>query len=151
MKKFNFRLERILQLKEHTEKEKQKVLALATHKVLTQESKLHQIDWTRQQIQKDQIEHLTGAIDSGRLSIYSRYYLRLKKDELTGIAMLRALRKTQDEKRQELIEATRQKKIFEILKERRKARYYKELELSIQKEQDELASRIIQYKKRPPK
>lgn len=151
MKKFNFRLERILELKEHTEKEKQKILALATHKVLAQEGELHHIDRTRRQIQKNQLKHLTGAIDSGRLTIYSRYYLRLKKDEVTGMAMLKALRKTQDEKRLELIEATRQKKIYEILKERRIARYYKELELSIQKEQDELASRMIQHKKRLPK
>lgn len=151
MKKFRFRLERILQLKAHKEKDKQKNLALSSQKVFNQEEKLQDINTDRIETQTEQNKYLVGLLDSTRLSIYSRYYVRLKKSELAGKEILIAFKKEQDDKRSELVEATRDKKIYEKLKERQHDKYYEDLEREWQKEQDELASQIDQYKKRLPK
>lgn len=150
MKKFKFRLEKILQLKSHNEKEKQKFLAEASQRVYSQEDQLENIQITRQENQKDQRKYMTGILSKHLLSNYSRFYLKLKKDELTGIEMLKALEKEREVKRGELVEATRAKKIYEKVKERAHEKYYQELERTLQKEQDEISSQMFQYKKRLP-
>jgi len=147
MKKFRFRLEPLLKLKAHREKEKQKIHALALHKVIEQEHGLESISHDRLGHQVQLREYLQGALDIGRLSAFSRYFVKLKKDELTGREMLRAFRKEAEKKRGELIEATRQRKIYEKLKERRHEQYIKNYLLTEQKEQDEIASNTQQHKK----
>jgi flagellar FliJ protein len=147
MKKFKFRLEKILQLKAHIEQEKQKVLSLATQKVINQEKALGEIGHSRIQAQQEQRSFLTGHINTGMMSIFSRYYLKLKKNELAGREMLGALRKEQEAKRQELVKATRAKKIYEKLKDRKQEEFNSEYQLQLLKEQDEIASMMLQYEK----
>jgi len=149
MKKFKFRLERMLQLKDHKEKEKQKILAEATQKVVSQESYLESIGQKRLNTQVEQRKFLTGKLNMPAMSMFSRFYLGLKKNEISGREMLRAYRMDQAKKRQELIHATKEKKIYEKLKERKYTEYYKDLELQQQKEQDELASQMMLHKKNP--
>ncbi|MFH2037251.1 MAG: flagellar FliJ family protein [Candidatus Zixiibacteriota bacterium] len=150
MKKFQFRLERVLQLKLHNEKEKQKKLAEAAQKVFNQQEKLAGLVTDRHINQKEQRQCLLGKIDRSLMSNYSRYYLHLKKEEMMGTEMLNALKRAQEKKRLDLIEATREKKSYEKLKERKKEKYHKEAELNLQKEQDEIASQMLLHKKRLP-
>jgi flagellar protein FliJ len=147
MKKFNFRLEKLLQLKAHIEKEKQKILSQATQKVVDQEGALSEIGSSRKNVQQEQRSFLLGSINTNMMSIFSRYYLKLKKNELVGREMLGALRKDQEAKRQELVKATRTKKIYEKLKERKQAEFNSEYQRQLQKEQDEIASLMLQYEK----
>jgi len=147
MKKFRFRLEKMLQLKGHVEKEKQKILGQATQKVMDQEKALEEINWRRRNLHDAQRQILLGRINSQALSAYSRYYLRLRKDELSGNELLKVYRSDQAKKRDELVEATKQKKIYEKLKEHKKEAYYKEYSRLTQKAQDELASQMLQHKK----
>jgi len=147
MKKFNFRLEKLLQLKAHIEKEKQKVLSQVTQKVFNQERALGNIDSSRKNIQGEQRSFLTGAVNTSMMSAYSRYYLKLKKNELLGREMLGALRIEQEDKRQDLVKATRVKKIYEKLKERKQEEFSSEYKKQLQKEQDEIASLMLQHKK----
>lgn len=150
MKKFRFRLERILQLKLHKEKDKQKNLAEAAQKVFNQEDKLIGINVNRRDNQEKQRDYLIGNIDRSLMSNFSRYYLRLKTDEMMGTEILKALKLKQEEKRLELVEATKEKKSYEKLKERKKEKHQVETEMLLQKEQDELASQMIEHKKRLP-
>ena len=147
MKKFKFRLEPLLRLKEHNEKEKQKTFGLAAHKVARQEDVLHQLSRDRVETQLGQRGHLSGRIDTGRLLIYSRYLGKLKKNELTGREILKAFITDRERKRDELIEATKQKKIFEKLKERRRLAFLHGVEMLTQKEQDDIAAKLFLAKK----
>lgn len=147
MKKFRFRLERMLQLKAHREKEKQKLLGAATQKVVNQETALELIGENRRVAQSRQRPHLQGRINTSMMTMYSRYYLQLKKDDLAGHELLNAFEKEREDKRQDLVEATKEKKIYEKLKERRLEAYYKEYKLASQKEQDEVASQMLTHKK----
>jgi len=147
MKKFSYRLEPLLRLREHEEKEKQKELALAQKKVLDQESEIQDIVDNRLSTQSEQRSYMKGRINTLLLTQYSRYYTRLKKEELKGYEILKIHKEDRQKRQNELIEATKKKKIYEKLKERRQEKYYAELKLLEQKEQDEIASMMIQHKK----
>jgi flagellar protein FliJ len=150
MKKFKFRLEPLLQIKAHIEREKQKHLALAARKVVDQETYLHELNRDRQAAQNEQRGYLSGTLNPNLLLNYSRYFLKLKKNELTGSEILKAFRIEREKKRRDLIEATKEKKIYEKLKEHKKDNYQKEMETIIQKEQDDIASKMILRKKKLP-
>ncbi len=150
MKKFKFRLEPLLQIKAHIEREKQKHLALAARKVVDQETYLYELNRDRQAAQNEQRGHLSGALKPNLLLNYSRYFLKLKKNELTGFEILKAYRTEREKRRQDLLEATKQKKIYEKLKEHKKDNYQKEIETLIQKEQDDIASKMFHRKKKLP-
>lgn len=147
MKKFKFRLEPLLKLKEYREKEEQKVHATALQKVFSQEDNLVNINFTRVNNQKSLRNFLYGDLDLSRLSGYSRYFTKLKKDEFIGREMLKVLKKDSEEKRLKLLEATKHRKIYEKLKEKHLDKYTFELEQAIQKEQDEIAIQIARQKK----
>lgn len=143
MKKFKFRLEPLLRLKEHQEKDKQKSLAFAAQKVFAQEEHLRQIVHKRFETQESQRESLTGHLNPGHLLICSRYLGKLKMNELTGREILKAFIVDRERKRLELVEATKQKKIFEKLKERRRNNYMADNERIMQKEQDDIAAKLF--------
>jgi len=147
MKKFKFRLEPLLKLKAYREKENQKVHAAAHQKVLTQENKLVAINSERGTNQKELLDYLHGRLNLPKLTGYSRYFLKLRKDELTGWAMLKVLSKDAEEKRLRLLEATCQRKIFEKLKEHHRDNHRKESDLLDQKEQDEIGTQMFDQKK----
>lgn len=147
MKKFRFRLEPLLKLKAYKEKEEQKVHAAALQKVYNQEDSLVNINTDRTNNQISLRNFLSGCLDLSRLSGYSRYFMKLKKDEYVGGEMLKVLQKDTEEKRHKLLEATKHRKIYEKLKEKHLEKYSSELELAIQKEQDEIGLQIARQKK----
>jgi len=150
MKKFRFRLDPILRLKEHEEKERQKAHAAALGQVTAQDEKLQLIQADRGGKQENLRNRLEGPLNIQNLTAYNRYFVKLNRDELTGREMLRAFKKNAEEKRQHLIEATRQRRKYEKLRERYRERHDRESNLLEQKEQDEIAAQITQYKKRLP-
>jgi len=120
---------------------------MAVRKVVDQESELKALDNIRTDTQNNQRRRLSGGLDIPMMSSYSRYYLLLKKKELGGLELLKAYKKDQEEKRRELVEAAREKKTFEKLKENKFDSYRKDVELNLQKEQDEIASQMLAYSK----
>ena len=147
MKKFKYRLEPLLKLKAYREKEEQKVHAAALQKVYSQENSLVNINSDRSDNQKRLRNVQSGKLDLSLLSSYSRYFVKLKKDEFIGREMLKVFKKDTEEKRLKLLEATKQRKIYDKLKEKHHENYTHELEQLIQKEQDEIAVQITRQKK----
>ncbi len=147
MKKFKYRLEQLLKLKAYREKEEQKVHAAALKKVYVQENSLVNINSDRTDNQKSLRNFQLGNLDLSLLSGYSRYFVKLKKDEFIGREMLKVFKKDTEEKRLKLLEATKQRKIYDKLKEKHHEKYTHELEQVTQKEQDEIAVQITRQKK----
>ncbi len=147
MKKFKYRLEPLLKLKAYREKEEQKVHAAALQKVYSQENSLVNINSDCTNNQKSLRKIQLGNLDLSLLSGYSRYFVKLKKDEFIGREMLKVFKKDTEEKRLKLLEATKQRKIYDKLKEKHHEKYTHELEQVIQKEQDEIAAQITRQKK----
>ncbi|MDD3731967.1 MAG: flagellar export protein FliJ [candidate division Zixibacteria bacterium] len=148
MKKFKYRLETLLKVKTQIEKEKQREHAEALRKTYEQKELLNKIDRRRQDNLERQRHSLQGAISVVDMLLYTRYLLKLKKETMAGNELLRGLQRTAEGKRQALVKASREKKIYEKLKERQQIKYNERVEKSEKKELDEIATNNYCYKHR---
>ena len=148
MKKFEFRLEPLLKVRSHVEKEKQKAHAAAQMSVQNQKAHLSEVESGRQKTIAHQRQVQKKRLSLAELLVCSRYLVKLKKDTMAGNKLLGALEKDAEEKRQELVEASRARKIFEKLKERQQEKYYKEAGAMEAKESDEVANTTFIRSKR---
>ena len=147
MKKFKYRLETLLKVKEHIERQKQKDLAASTQKVYEQKKALNIIENKHSTaLEKKRKSHIGNIVVSDML-IYSRYFLKLKKDNIAGLELLRVLSRAQEEKRRDLLEASKDKKIYEKLKDRDLEQFNKEVEEILRKESDETGLNSFRLKK----
>lgn len=140
MKKFKYRLESLLGIKKHIEKEKQKAHAYAMNQVQEQLDALDSIDLTRANTLIDQRSVMSGRISLARALVYSRYIMKLKKDRLTGDGLLSAYEEAAEKKRIELVEASRERQTYDKLKDKLKERYLKEMVHEERKQSDEIAT-----------
>jgi flagellar FliJ protein len=143
MPRFKFRFEKILAYRGHQEKQKQRELAKVRALEQEQSDRILGISEDRIATQKQEKNFLTGKLDPLRLTGYSRYYLKLKQMEITGREVLQQIAAEVEKKRQALVEATKQKKIYEKLKERYRERHDREYNLALQKENDEIGQQIF--------
>ena len=79
--------------------------------------------------------------------ICSRYLVKLKRERMAGVELLHALEKGAEQKRQELVIAARDRKTFELLREKQKLRHHTGIEKQDQKELDEVAIGMFRRKK----
>ena len=140
MKKFKYRLQTLLNIKEHREREKQKEHASAMQKIYGQVDRLKMIEDYKQNMSNSQRYKMTSSISIAEMLVYSRYLLKLKRDRLTGKELLRVLEKNAEEKRQDLVEASKQRQIYEKLEEKQKEKYDAEVRLAMTKDSDEVAT-----------
>jgi flagellar protein FliJ len=143
MKKFRYRLEPVLKIKEHREKQRQKEHAAVLQQVMNQQARLEQIENEKQQTFEQERVHLTGSIKPQLLMSASRYLVKLKRDTLMGRELLRSLETEAERRRQRLVEAAREKKTYEKHKDKLGQRFAESLEEKEAKLLDEMA--IIRY------
>jgi flagellar FliJ protein len=146
MKKFKYRLEALLKAKEHIEKEKQKQHATALQQVHNQQQSLKRIDRYRKSTLYQQRRGMTGSMSVAEMLVYCRYILKLKRDTLAGGELLKALKETEQKKRQSLVEASKERKVYEKLKERRREQFNNDVSLQTTKENDEIALNSFRLK-----
>ena len=146
-KKFKFRLEPLLKVRAHREKECQRDLAEAVSQVQDQKTALSIIDADRESTVESQRDMLQGTIVPAHALTFSRFLLKLKKERIAGNHLLTGLEKKAEEKRKILIQATKEKKTFEKLKERQVEKHYYQLNREEQMQLDELATMAHTRKK----
>lgn len=138
MPPFKFRFEKILAYRRHREKQKQRELAEVRALEQQQGERITRILDDRVAAQKKERRLLTGKLDPSRLTGYSRYHLKLRRMEMAGREVLGQIAAEVEKKRQALMEATKQKKIYEKLKERYRERHDRKYTLALRKENDEI-------------
>jgi flagellar FliJ protein len=148
MKKFKYRLQALLRVKEHIEKERQKVHAGALQKVRRQTDELDRIDGSRQANLSAQRRQMTQHVSVAEMLIYSRYLARLKREQLASTELLNVLEGEAEEKRTELVAASRDRRVLEKLKEKQSAKHHAEIEQALTKENDEIA--LICHRRKEP-
>jgi len=146
MKKFKYRLEALLKAKEHIEKERQKQHAAALQQVNNQQQDMERIDQHRSTTLSQQRRGMTGSMSVAEMLVYCRYILKLKRDILAGGELLNALKETEQEKRQTLVKASKERKVYEKLKERRHEQFNNDVRLQTTKENDEIALNSFRLK-----
>lgn len=148
MKKFKYRLQALLRVKEHIEKERQKVHAVALLKVNRQTDELDRIDDSRQTSLSAQRNQMTLHVSVAEMLVYSRYLARLKREQLAGNELLHVLEGEAEEKRIELVAASKDRKVLEKLKEKQSAKHHAEINQAMTKENDEIA--LISHRRKEP-
>jgi flagellar FliJ protein len=148
MKKFKYRLQALLKAREHIEKERQKQHAAALHQVYNQQQTLSRIAQDKQDTLSGQRRVMTGSVSVAELLVYTRHILKLKREILAGRELLNVLQKDEGEKRRFLLEASKERKIYEKLKERQQEQFNYAVEQHATKENDEAALNSFRLKKR---
>ena len=147
MKKFKYRLEALLKFRQHIEREKQRSLAEAQNQVHQQQGVIGRIEHGAEATLGRKRRHQTASFSSAELQVYGRYLYRLKREAVMAQELLAGLEKNRDEKRQDLMEAARERKIYEKLKERHRDRYRREAIRAATKETDEVGINSYRQKK----
>ena len=106
-KKFKFRLDPLLKLRKHREKERQKEHAVALSSVQKQQELNGDLDTARVDTLNFQRSLLDGRLSVPEALICSRYVMKLKRERLTGTEVLHALQKEAEKKRAKLVVAAR--------------------------------------------
>lgn len=146
MKKFKYRLEALLRAKEQIEKERQKQHATALQQVYNQQQDLKRIDQSTSTTISQQRRGMTGSMSVAEMLVYCRYILKLKRDMLAGGELLKALEETEQKKRQSLVKASKERKVYEKLKERRREQFNDDVRSQTTKENDEIALNSFRLK-----
>lgn len=139
MKKFQFRLQKLLQIKAHRKMEKQKELAKAERVRRMEEAHLELLHSRMTQEIADLQMHKVEHVDCRRLTQSAYYQQRLIGNMATQRQVIANAKKLEADKRENLIEAAKEEKVFDKLKERQQERYWQEMETLQQKETDEIA------------
>ena len=147
MKKFSFRLEKLLRLKERAEQIKLQKHEEARRRVREQEAALSALERERLANNDRQRKIMSGGIDVIRLRTYSRYYHKLRGDRLAGEGLRSTLIKDQHAKHSQLVAAARERKTLERYREKSEARYLAEVERHERAELDELATQRFIHEK----
>ncbi len=146
MKKFRYRLQALLEMKEHIEKERQKELATSLMRVQSQQQRLGELEDNRHRSFDLQRAATQSRFCVAEMLVVSRYIHRLKRETVMGAELLKVLKKDEDNKRQRLLEATKERRKYEKLKERQGEKYHKDAESMLTKESDETAIRTFRQK-----
>lgn len=143
MKKFRFRLQKLLQVKTYNKMQKQKELSQAERARRMEEAHLamlHQHLHNEIAALKSQKQ---DRLNVARLTNSVYYQQRLLSNMATQERVIADAKRKEDIKREKLIEATKEEKTFEKLKERQQDRYLLELDHLLQKENDEISKNVF--------
>lgn len=137
MRRFQFRLEKLLSLRRHREKEWEIKLAEITGVCINLEKEIAYAEAEKARV----LYKLTagvGMVDMETLKLREHYTERLNRRVSELVEELAVKRTEQDEIRKKYIEISRDRKVLSKLKERREAEYYKIQRLDEMKEIDDI-------------
>ena len=140
MKKFKYRFEPLLKVKSEIEKQKQKEFAQVKQKVNSQTQKIQQVDKNFDNSLNKQRQVQKNKISVAEMLVYGRYFVKLKRENITNNEILKALDEDLEKKRKSLVESTTEKKKYEKLKENLLIRYKSDFTKAETKDNDETAS-----------
>lgn len=141
MEKFNFKLERVLNYKETIENYKKNRYGMVKQKLDREESILNNFNEYKRSL-IDEKNSLSANIKVGDFRIYSSYINtlndKIKQQEEVVINTKHELEKAKSE----MVEAVKEKKTFEKLKENEYEKYIYELK----KQEDKLVDTLVSFK-----
>ena len=141
MKKFKFRLQKVMEFKEEIERQRMLDLGRAKKRVSSEERKLEQL-WKedsdcRIQIEEKEKEDIINPVE---MDLYYRYLRKLGSDMESQKERIQAAKNKMEEKRQILLTARKERKILEKLKEKKYFAYVTGIARKEQFYLDDLAS-----------
>jgi flagellar protein FliJ len=141
MKKFNFRLERLRKYKEQIEEERKRSLAIVQNRLVNEKNKLTVIMSTRNRYLSSFGVRKAGKVNLQNIIISKRYLDKLAADIVVQTKITKSAEHEVATAQKALLDAAREKKKYEKLKERQLERFRKDNLSSENKELDEFGAR----------
>ena len=145
MKRFQFRLEKVLQLKAHVERQCQQELAALFHRLNQAKERMKEINARRQACQQERnqlVRNGSSRLDLMMLEQYQRSLLNQAKQQALFI---QAIQQQVSEKQRELRGAMKEKEKFQQYREQKWSEYRTALQKEEQDFLDEVAIRNFRY------
>jgi flagellar FliJ protein len=119
MKKFRFPLQALLEVKSRKEDEKKRELAQVNARLLEEQNELQEIEnqWNRLQEEERMRRQKGSSAEAMGRAVQYRIYLEQKGIAQDGV--IRNVLAAREEKRQELVKASQEKKALENIRDRR--------------------------------
>lgn len=117
MRRLNFRFQRILELKEQVEEVRRAALGEVVAGLELEKRSLEDLERTRRHYRLDGAAH-GGLVDQGLLVLGSQFELRLAREIWEQTERVRQADLVVEERRGELLAATKERRVFEILRAR---------------------------------
>lgn len=142
MKKFDFRLQKVMEYKEHKEKEKQKELALAQENLHREQNTLSELKKLKLNCEKNLMEKRKEKINLRENHLHQSYLSKVTRGVKKQNLLVKEKEKECTQRLKNLLEASREKKSLENLKGKKLISYLKDILKAEQKEMDEFARDI---------
>ena len=142
MKRFTFRFQRILEIKERIEDARRAELGEATAVLNRETEQLSALFETQATYQNMSGLPVHQRVDMGLLGVSARYTERLKGEIQEQIGQLEKIKAVVENKRQKLLEATRERRVYEVLKERAEETHRRETNRRERMQLDEVGEQL---------
>lgn len=140
MKRFNYRFQRILELKERIEEARKAELGEAVAVLNQEQASLEQLMRTQETYQH--LEQPAAPCNLNLLGLNANYVLRLQREVLIQLERIEGIQRVVDERRSNLIEATKEKRVYEVLRERAESEYKLQRKRYEQEQLDEVGGQL---------
>lgn len=141
-RKFKFRLERIRRFKEQDEEDKKRKLAIEQSRLSLEKKTLNDFLTLRSRYLAKFGVKKTGRVNLTELILSKRYLDKLSADIVLQTKRVDGAEKSVALARKALLEASREKKKYDKLKEKQLDKYRQETNRSLVKELDEFGSKV---------
>jgi flagellar FliJ protein len=143
MARFVFELESLLRFRKQQERQRQRDVAVIAGEMTRLEAELRTLTQTAQTATVDlRTNHLLGKIDVAFLAAHRRYVLSVQRKSMSIAQKMTVVQKQLDEARGKLVQAARDRKILEKLREKRFASWLTEQNRREFIEADDLGTRL---------
>ena len=141
MRRFQFRFQRVLDVKERIEDVRKAALGQVVGACEAERRELQRLHGEAQaQVAAPRPQQ--GRVDPALMNLQADYGRRLDRESGAQAEHLRVAEALVEEKRGELMEATRERRTFEILKEKAQARYQKDVRRQELSQLDEVGGQL---------
>lgn len=118
MRRFDFRFQRVLDLKESVEEARKAALGEVTAVLNRERELLARMRQSRRQYQQAGNNLPKSRLHPPLLGLNASYLLRLEREIGEQLGHIRRVEAMVEDRRQKLMEATKERRVFEILKEK---------------------------------
>jgi len=140
MRAFRFRLERVLQLRRQMEEAKRRELSIMLFDLRQLEAKLHSLGRDLESCKKEMAQELEQEeLSLARIEVFASYLRRITTSIEAQRELVAELHKKIESKKDELLEAIKERKTMESVKARRRDEHEKECAREEMKFLDEIA------------
>ncbi len=140
MKKFTFKFQSLLSLREQLERQKQEVFAKAQRKLRTEEEKLYSLERTKTLVAQKYTSDASSGTKVYKLAELGVFLSHMQKEITWQKETVKKEKENVDKVREELLQAMKDRKILEKLKEKRYDEYLIESKAEEQKVNDQIVS-----------